>query len=76
MTAPIQDAVTLAADLARTPLQVQAKRVYDLLRDAKFEASFIGRADSDASYFTSQVETRIQQALHPLAHLMHEADCE
>ena len=73
---PLQDAVTLAADLQRTPLQHAAKRVHDALVEAQYAARQLISTDVSEEHFADQVRRDIERLFHPLAHLMHEGDCE
>lgn len=71
----IQDAVTLAADLQRTPLQIAAKRVYDALLDAERYLQQLHSLDTSINY-VNRTMIRIDASCADIAMLMHEGDCE
>lgn len=78
MTADLQDAVALAQELKRTPVQQAAKRVYDALLDAQRSATHLFQHDLERNqrHIARKLEERIEQAFWPLSSLMHEDDCE
>ena len=60
----------------RTPLQQAAKRVHDALEEAQYAARQLVGTDPAELHFADQVRRDIERLFHPLAHLMHEDDCE
>jgi hypothetical protein len=62
----------------RTPLQSAAKRVYEALCDAQEYARDAMPLCSETSerHFCRRIETDIERLFQPVAHLMHEDDCE
>ncbi len=74
----LQDAVTLAKDYKRTPLQTAAKRVYDALVTVQGLTALM--RDRAVFEFESdrcdRFAREIERAFEPLALLMHEGDGE
>jgi hypothetical protein len=79
----IQDAVTLAADLERTPVQRAAKRVYDSLVDAQSYCIDLSKLSNPAqaracspALLANRLDRDIEYAIKKIVELMHEDDCE